>query len=132
MALPLRNIPFLPLSSQSDCNELLLITTLLDYGAEGNFLDITLAINSRFVLFPSPHPISVNALDGQALPFVTHSTGLVSLTTSGNHTEEIDIMLIDSPLAPVVLGHPWFTLHNPHINWHQSSDHCHAFCLVSA
>ncbi len=110
---------------------------LLDSGAEGNFLDITLAHQLMVPVIPLIQPISVNALGGQALPSVTHSTGPVSLTTSGNHQEEIHFMIIDSPLAPVVLGHPWLSLHNPHINWQQGSvlswsERCHAVCLVSA
>ncbi len=110
---------------------------LLDSGAEGNFLDITLAHQLMVPVIPLIQPISVNALGGQVLPSVTHSTGPVSLTTSGNHQEEIHFMIIDSPLAPVVLGHPWLSLHNPHINWQQGSvlswsERCHAVCLVSA
>ncbi len=43
----------------------------------------------------------------------------------------------DSPLAPVVLGHPWLSRHNPNINWRQNtvsswSEYCHASCLLSA
>ncbi len=72
---------------------------LLDSGAEGNFLDITLAHQLMVPVIPLIQPISVNALGGQALPSVTHSTGAVSLTTSDNHQEEIHFMLIDSPCS---------------------------------
>ncbi|KAI2653739.1 Transposon Tf2-9 polyprotein [Labeo rohita] len=42
-----------------------------------------------------------------------------------------------SPLAPIVLGHPWLVHHNPRVDWgHNSvsawSDSCYASCLVSA
>lgn len=99
MALPL-SATLLPVrlqwaASHHNCH------VLLDSGAEGNFLDIILAHQLKVPVIPLIHPISVNALSGQVLPFVTHSTGPVSLTTSGN--EEIHFMLIDSPLAPVVL-----------------------------
>ncbi len=110
---------------------------LLDSGAEGNFMDITLAHNLKVPVVPLTQAISVNDLGGQAFPSVTHSTGSVSLVTSGNHQEDIHFYLIDSPLSPIVLGHPWLTLHNPYINWLQGSvlswsEHCHAACLVSA
>lgn len=109
---------------------------LLDSGADGNFLDITLAHKLKVPVIPLTQPISVNDLGGQALSSVTHSTGPVSLTTSGYQLEEVHFLFIDSPLAPVVLGHPWLKLHNPHINWQQGSvlswsEHCHAVCLVS-
>ncbi|KAL0173539.1 hypothetical protein M9458_029507, partial [Cirrhinus mrigala] len=82
-------------------------------------------------------PIAVHALNGLSLPSITHTTGPVRLITSGNHTETIHFLLTDSPVTPVVLGHPWLVLHSPHINWSQNSilswsESCHASCLVSA
>ncbi|XDV33933.1 hypothetical protein PO909_004169 [Leuciscus waleckii] len=44
---------------------------------------------------------------------------------------------MDSPLAPIVLGHPWLTRHNPRVDWLRRSitewsTKCHESCLVSA
>lgn len=64
-------------------------------------------------MVPLTHPISVSALNGQSLQSITHTTKPVSLITSVNHNEGVHVILTDSPLAPVVLGHPWLTLHNP-------------------
>ncbi len=50
-----------------------------------------------------------------------HVTKFVTLTLSGNHAEEIRFLLINSPTAPVVLGHTWLVKHNPHIDWARSS-----------
>jgi hypothetical protein len=110
---------------------------LIDSGAEGNFLDHKTALRLRIPLVPLDPPILVTALSGQSLPPVTHVTESVSLITSGNHTETISFLLTDSPLAPVVLGHPWLSRHNPNINWSQNtvlswSEYCHASCLLSA
>ncbi len=110
---------------------------LIDSGAEGNFLDTNVALRLKIPIIQLTHPISVSALCGKALRPVTHTTRLVSLKTSGNHTEEIQFLLTDSPLAPVVLGHPWLSLHNPSINWRSKtvsawSEFCHASCLLSA
>ncbi len=110
---------------------------LVDSGAEGNFLDFSFAKHLHIPIITLDHRIVVKALNGQSLPPVTHSTTPVTLITSGNHTERIIFFLTDSPLASVVLGHPWLTKHNPRIDWGQSSvaawsESCYASCLVSA
>ncbi len=110
---------------------------LIDSGAEGNFLDSDLADRLRLPVIALSQPITVHALNGLSLPSITHSTGPLRLVTSGNHTETIQFLLTDTPVTPVVLGHPWLVLHNPHFNWSQSSilswsEGCHATCLLSA
>ncbi|KAI2666212.1 Transposon Tf2-6 polyprotein [Labeo rohita] len=84
---------------------------LVDSGAEGNFLDINLAHSLKIPKVELSQPISVVALNGQPLPSVTHTTVSLRLITSGNHSENIDFLLTDSPSAPVVLGHPWLNEH---------------------
>lgn len=110
---------------------------LIDSGAEGNFLDSDLAYSLKLPVVALPQPIAVHALNGLSRPSITHTTGPVRLITSGNHTETIHFLLTDTPVTPVVLGHPWLVLHNPHINWSQNSilswnESCHASCLLSA
>ena len=110
---------------------------LLDSGAEGNFLDHHFAIKHHIPLLPLTQRISVHALNGQDLPVITLSTAPLTLTTSGNHTETITFYIMDSPLAPIVLGHPWLTQHNPKIDWqhrtiNEWSTECHKSCLLSA
>ncbi len=83
------------------------------------------------------HKISVSALNGQSLPEISLSTVPITLITSGNHSETITFLITNSPLAPVVLGHPWLTLHNPRVDWGRNtisewSKACYASCLVSA
>ncbi len=92
-------------------------TALLDSGAEGNLLDISLAQLLHIPLVPLRHKISVSALNGQSLPPISLSTVPITLVTSGNHSETITFLVTHSPLAPVVLGHPWLTQHNPRVDW---------------
>ncbi len=111
---------------------------LLDSGAEGNLLDISLAQLLHIPLIPLRHKISVSALNGQSLPpLISLSTVPITLVTSGNHSETITFLVTHSPLAPVVLGHPWLTQHNPRVDWGRNtlsewSRACYASCLVSA
>uniref|UniRef100_A0A8C1TGE2 Gypsy retrotransposon integrase-like protein 1 n=1 Tax=Cyprinus carpio TaxID=7962 RepID=A0A8C1TGE2_CYPCA len=110
---------------------------LLDSGTEGNFIDSSLAHHLNIPVLPVSLPIHVTALNGQELPHVTHHTEPITLLTSGNHRETISFFLMDSPVAPIVLGHPWLTKHNPRVEWGSNtvtlwSESCHESCLVSA
>ncbi len=110
---------------------------LLDSGAEGNFMDHTFACKLQVPLRPLTHKIPVHALNGQELPTISLVTEDITLITSGNHTETISFYILDTPLAPIVLGHPWLTRHNPKVDWQRKSvlawsSHCHKSCLVSA
>ncbi len=109
---------------------------LVDSGAEGNFLDINIAHSLKIPMVALSQSISVVALNGQPLPSISNTTVTLRLITSGNHSENIDFLHTETPSAPVVLGHPWLELHNPHINWHMNSvfawsEYCHASCLLS-
>ncbi|KAL0170965.1 hypothetical protein M9458_035561, partial [Cirrhinus mrigala] len=86
-------------------------------GAPGHY-----AFNCPVPLSPLTDPIAVNALNGQTLPKITFVTKPVTLTVSGNHSESIPFYILDSPLAPVVLGHPWLIKHNPRIDWQLQSE----------
>jgi len=99
-------------------------------------MDQSLALHLQIPITPLYHKISVSALNGQELPAISHSTSNITLVTSGNHTEEL-AFFVNSPLVPVVLGHPWLVKHNPKVDWgHNSiaawSNQCYASCLVSA
>ncbi len=112
-------------------------SALLDSGAEESFLDRTLVHQLQIPTTTLHHKIPVSALDGQSLSDITHSSAPLTLITSGNHTETGTFFIIDSPLAPVVLGHSWLARHNPRVNWGQNSvsewsERCYASCLVSA
>ncbi len=93
----------------------------MDSGAEGNFLDINIAHSLKIPMVALYQSISMVVLNGQPLPSITHTTVTLRLITSGNHSENIDFLLTETTSAPVVSGHPWLELHNPHINWRVNS-----------
>ncbi len=90
---------------------------LLDSGAEGNFLDSASAHKWNIPTISLAKPITAWSLAGSPLTTITHVTPCVSLSLSGNHCEQIELLIIDSPKAPLILGHPWLLKHNPHIDW---------------
>lgn len=69
-------------------------------------MDFKLAHKLQIPITSLTHKISVNALNGQELPNISHTTEPITLITSGNHTETLSFLLMDSPLAPLVLGSP--------------------------
>ena len=82
-------------------------------------------------------PLKVSALDGGALPQITHRTKPLELVVSGNHREQISFLVFPVKQAPLVLGYSWLQQHNPNINWADRrieawSIKCHSSCLLSA
>ena len=77
---------------------------LLDSGADESFIDAGLAAQLGVSTTALHSPLQANALNGKRLASVTHITALVSLLLSGNHREDIALYVIDSPMAPIVLG----------------------------
>lgn len=55
------------------------------------------------------------------LTYITSNTEFLTFVTSGNHTEKIQLLLIHSPYAPVVLSHACLSKHNPCID---GKDYC--------
>lgn len=113
------------------------LSVLIDSGAEQNFIDTSLAAKLNIALEPLSRPLRVHALSGQRLPDITHVSEFLSLSLSGNHTERICFFSFKAPLTPLVLGHPWLVLHNPHIDWENGailgwSVNCHVNCLRAA
>lgn len=94
------------------------VQAMIDSGAAGNFLDLTLAKKLKIPTQLLPHPQAVTALDGRPLEpgKVTEATLSLRLTIF-QHQQEETFYLIDSPEYPVILGHPWLRRHNSHIDW---------------
>lgn len=112
-------------------------SALIDSGAEGNFIDEDWAHDRGLPIQSLNLPIIAHSLDGRKLMTISSITDPVSVVTSGNHREELELYLTKSPAAPFVFGHPWLSLHGPLINWADNSisnwsPYCHAHCLVSA
>lgn len=87
---------------------------------------------------PLEPPMEVKALNGSPLARLTHHTVPITLILSGNHWEIIQLMLISSFLAPIVLSLLWLRLHNTHIDWTANKVVCwsgndsHSHCLKLA
>ena len=113
------------------------LAALVDSGAEANIMDTELAHQLGLESHHLPSPVPARALDGHILGTVTNVTAPLSMKVSGNHQEMIRFHLLRSPGQPLILGHPWLHLHNPHLDWASGTikewgDNCHLSCLRSA
>ena len=113
------------------------LTILLDSGADESFIDRELVHQLGIDTVPLDSPIETQALDGRPLARLERLTVPVNLLVSGNHHESISLLVISSPLSPVVLGYPLLKTHNPQIDWATGrgiswSTHCLSHCLRSA
>ena len=117
--------------------ESLTVGALLDSGADECLIDVSLARQAGIPLEPLDAVLYAQALDGHLLGKITHRTVPLSLTLSGNHVESLQFYVLHGPTAPLVLGHLWLDLHDPHVSWSSGrilgwSEACHANCLCSA
>ncbi|KAL1278510.1 hypothetical protein QQF64_025183 [Cirrhinus molitorella] len=96
---------------------------MIDSGAAGDFLDLSLAKKLGIPTQILSYPQAVTALDGRPLEpgRVTEATQSLRLTILQHQQEEI-FYLIDSPEFPVILGHPWLHRHNPRIDCIHADD----------
>lgn len=97
------------------------VSTLVDSGAEQNFIDSSLASKLNIEVKLLPDPLCVSALSGQRLADITYITEPLSLTLSGNHTERQCFFVFLAPLTPLVLGQSWLLQHNPQIDWRKGA-----------
>ena len=93
-------------------------SALLDSGANSCFMDREFALAHRIILQKISHPISVSVIDGRCIA----SGDIVEESESirvvlGSLACNISFNIIASPEHPVILGLPWFELHNPEIDW---------------
>lgn len=110
-------------------------SAMLDSGAGGNFMDIGFAQDHHIELRNKSLPVDMETVDGSPLSSgpITHETAPLSLFLEPDHQETICFQLISSPKFPIILGIPWFSIHNPSINWETrvltfASEYCKGHC----
>ena len=118
-------------------NQSISVGALIDSGADDCLIDYDFAKQAGIPLVPLSTPLSVTSLNGRSLGQVTHQTLPLSLVISGNHRETIQFKVLHSSSAPLVMGRPWLTEHDPLISWASGKVKswgvkCFAKCLRSA
>ena len=101
----------------SRCHRVL-ASALLDSGANSCFMDHQFAVMHSIQLHKLPSPVSVGVIDGRPIAsgdIVEESEPI--RVVLGNLASVISFNIISSPEHSLVLGLPWFELHNPTIDW---------------
>lgn len=106
-----------PLVSLCSSSVSLQQSVLVDSGSDANLIDSTLAKRLNLRLFRLQCPLEACALDGRLICLVTHRTQSFTLRFPDQHTERISFHVYQSPMHPLILGHPWLIQHNPHVDW---------------
>ena len=94
------------------------VQALLDTGANSCFMDRDVAQAHQIPLHKLPCPVSVIVIDGRLI-----ASGKIFEESEPIHTLLGDLgcivffNIIRSPEHRIVLGLPWFELHNPIIDW---------------
>jgi hypothetical protein len=83
---------------------------LIDSEAEESFMDNTLVSELGIPTHPLFIPMNVRALEWHSIGRVTHTTCPIKLRVSGNHSESMQFLPIESPHTPVVLGFSWLSI----------------------
>ena len=95
-----------------------LASALLDSGANSCFMDREFALTQNIILKKLPNPVAVGVIDGRPIAsgdIVEESEPI--RVVLGNLASVISFNIISSPEHSLVLGLPWFELHNPTIDW---------------
>jgi hypothetical protein len=109
---------------------------MLDSGATGKgFIDETFAHTNKFTLYKLRTRRRLNVVDGRpsSAGDVTHVAKL-NMEIKG-HKEKMLFYVTKLGKYDIILGKPWLTDHNPHVNWSENivtfrSDHCRTHCLA--
>ena len=94
---------------------------MIDSGATGNFLDLTLATQLGLVRITKTVPEAVHAVDGSELTsgMIRYQTEPLLMRCENGHMEQLSFDLIDTPTFGAILGIPWLQQHNPKIDWYR-------------
>ena len=92
-------------------------TTLVDYGATGNFIDVGLLCLLKLPLEKLPKPIIANNVDGTAnakgtIQWKAHTDVLFK-----ERTEKLKLMVLSLGRRQIILGMPWLKKWNSTIDW---------------
>jgi hypothetical protein len=91
---------------------------LLDIGAFAYFMDKDFTMKHSLELIGKAHPAHVEVIDGRPLASgnVMEKTQFYEVML-GDQVSHVVFNIIQCPTYPMVLGLPWFELHNPNIDW---------------
>ena len=120
VALPNNRSMSFPISLQGK-SKIVDTTALIDSGATGNFMDIRLLSLNNFTLICLPEPIVAYNIDGTKNSKGTICWNAKTILTLEDHSDPIELMILQLSKPRVIFGMPWLKKWNPRINWNYLS-----------
>ena len=120
IALPNNRSMSFPISLQGK-SKTVNTTTLIDSGATGNFMDVHLLSLDNFTLICLPEPTVAYNVDGTKNLKGTICWKARTVLSLENHSDPIELMILQLSKPRVILGMPWLKKWNPRIDWNHLS-----------
>ncbi len=95
------------------------IHALLDSGSAGNFISGNLCSQLKIHTTANSKVYQVQSITGRALSHhdVRLITEPITLRIGNLHEEDIKLLVLEEANTDIILGRPWFVLHEPQISW---------------
>ena len=94
------------------------VEIMLDSGAMGmGYVDRMFVENTGLKLNKLARSIPVKSIDGSACGSGAIDFSVLGKLSFDNFCDDMELMVIDSPRHPVILGYKWFCKYNPSIVW---------------
>ncbi len=95
------------------------IHALLDSGSAGNFISGNLCHQLKIHTMANSKVYQVQSITGRALSRhdVRLITEPITLRIGNLHEEDIKLLVLEEANTDIILGRPWFVLHEPQISW---------------
>jgi predicted aspartyl protease len=90
--------------------------SLIDSGASAVFMDKFFAEQHDILSYDLPHPMLLEVIDGRRLAPIARKTALHHVWLGDIHFTT-NVLFVDSPHIPILLGMSWLKQINPEIDW---------------
>jgi RNase H-like domain found in reverse transcriptase/Reverse transcriptase (RNA-dependent DNA polymerase)/Integrase zinc binding domain/Chromo (CHRromatin Organisation MOdifier) domain len=101
----------------TDTSERKSVNSLVDSGANGEFIDRDYAKSCRFNLIKLTSPIPVYNIDGSPNEAGSITEAVSLILRYKNHSERTTFCVTSLGKQKLILGHSWLRKHNPEIDW---------------
>ena len=93
------------------------ITTLIDSGAQGQFISHTLAEKHGYIQHPLPKPIPLQNMDGTKNQHGEITTYIKIKTIIDGRDNNITAYVTNTGNQDLIIGFPWLEEYDPDISW---------------
>src|SRR5258706_4019617 len=113
-------------------NEAVRVKVMLDSGSAGNFMSLQAVQRCGLKTQSHKTPLSVTHVQGGKVGIVTEQVRC--RMRKGTHSEDITFDVVPLGRHAIIIGMPWFKVHNPLMDWKEcrvffESSYCREKCI---